>query len=51
MYSVYQHWDPLRVCAVGSSYPPEYYFWINVSHVVTLDLHREGVMQDFFHEQ
>ena len=23
MYSVYQHWDPLRVCAVGRSYPPD----------------------------
>lgn len=28
MYNVYQHWDPLKVCAVGSSYPPEYYSWI-----------------------
>lgn len=28
MYSVYQHWDPLRVCAVGKSYPPEFYSFI-----------------------
>ena len=28
MYSVYQHWDPLRVCAVGQSYPPEFYDYI-----------------------
>ena len=26
--SVYQHWDPLRVCVVGMSYPPEFYAWI-----------------------
>ena len=27
-YSVYQHWDPLKVCLVGRSYPPEFYSWI-----------------------
>lgn len=27
-YSVYQHWDPLKVCVVGRSYPPEFYSWI-----------------------
>jgi len=27
-YSVYQHWDPLKVMAVGSSYPPEFYDYI-----------------------
>jgi hypothetical protein len=32
-YSVYQHWDPLKVCAVGRSYPPEFYSWITVPHV------------------
>ena len=32
-WSVYQHWDPLRVCAVGRSYPPEFYSWITVPHV------------------
>ena len=36
MYSVYQHWDPLKVCAVGRSYPPEFYSWINVPHVRSL---------------
>ena len=25
MLSVHQHWDPLKVCAVGKSYPPEFY--------------------------
>ena len=25
MYTVHQHWDPLKVCAVGKSYPPEFY--------------------------
>jgi hypothetical protein len=28
MYSVYQHWDPLKVCIVGRSYPPEFYSFI-----------------------
>lgn len=36
MYSVYQHWDPLQVCVVGRSYPPEFYSWIQVPHVRTL---------------
>jgi hypothetical protein len=27
-YSVYQHWDPLKVCLVGRTYPPEFYKWI-----------------------
>ena len=32
-YSVHQHWDPLRVCAVGQSYPPEFYSFITNSRV------------------
>jgi hypothetical protein len=32
-YSVHQHWDPLRVCAVGRSYPPEFYSFITNSRV------------------
>lgn len=36
MFSVYQHWDPLKVCAVGRSYPPEFYSWIQVPHVRSL---------------
>lgn len=28
MYSVHQHWDPLKVCVVGKSYPPEFYDYI-----------------------
>ena len=27
-YSVHQHWDPLKVMAVGRSYPPEFYDYI-----------------------
>lgn len=27
-WSVYQHWDPLKVCLVGKTYPPEFYSWI-----------------------
>ena len=36
MYSVYQHWDPLKVCVVGRSYPPEFYSWIKIPHVRSL---------------
>ena len=32
-YSVHQHWDPLKVCAVGQSYPPEFYSYITNSKV------------------
>jgi hypothetical protein len=28
VYSVYQHWDPLKICLVGRTYPPEFYSWI-----------------------
>jgi hypothetical protein len=28
MLSVHQHWDPLKVCLVGKSYPPEFYSFI-----------------------
>lgn len=28
-WSVHQHWDPLKVCVVGRSYPPEFYSWIS----------------------
>ena len=33
MHSVYQHWDPLKVCAVGRSFPPEFYNRIKNSKV------------------
>jgi len=36
VWSVYQHWDPLRVCVVGRSYPPEFYSWITIPHVRSL---------------
>jgi hypothetical protein len=32
MYNVYQHWDPLQVCIVGKTYPPEFYSWIKNSN-------------------
>lgn len=32
-YSVYQHWDPLKVCIVGRSYAPEFYSFIKNSRV------------------
>ena len=33
MYSVYQHWDPLKTCIVGRSYPLEFYSYISNSRV------------------
>lgn len=33
MFSVHQHWDPLKVCAVGRSYPPELYSYIKDTRV------------------
>ena len=33
MYNVYQHWDPLKVCVVGRSYPPEFYSFIKNTKV------------------
>lgn len=33
MYSVYQHWDPLKVCIVGKSYEPEFYSFIKNARV------------------
>lgn len=35
-WTVYQHWDPLKVCIVGRSYPPEFYSWIKISQVRAL---------------
>jgi hypothetical protein len=35
-WSVYQPWDPLQVCVVGRSYPPEFYSWITKSRVRNL---------------
>ncbi len=32
-YNVHQHWDPLKVCIVGKSYPPEFYNYIKNSKV------------------
>lgn len=32
-YTVYQHWDPLKVCVVGRSYPAEFYSFIKNSKV------------------
>lgn len=29
MYSVYQHWDPLKTCLVGKTYPPEFFSFIS----------------------
>jgi hypothetical protein len=28
VYQVYQHWDPLKTCIVGRTYPPEFFSWI-----------------------
>ena len=43
MYTVYQHWDPLQVCVVGRSYPPEFYSW--VGHTQTRKLLEKIAME------
>jgi hypothetical protein len=40
-WSVYQHWDPVKVCVVGRSYKPG----------VTSDLHRVDIKQNYFKEK
>jgi len=35
-YSVYQHWDPLKVCIVGRSYSPKFYQFIKNIKVRTV---------------
>jgi len=32
-YTVHQHWDPLRVCIVGQSYPAQFYNFIKNKQV------------------
>jgi hypothetical protein len=32
-FNVYQHWDPLKVCVVGSAYPPEFFNFIENDNV------------------
>ena len=36
MFSVYQHWDPLKTCIVGRSWSEDFYSWITVPHVRNL---------------
>jgi N-dimethylarginine dimethylaminohydrolase len=36
MYSVHQPWDPLKVCVVGKSYPPEFYSFVENPRLRTL---------------
>jgi glycine amidinotransferase len=36
MFSVNQHWDSLKTCIVGRSYPPSFYSWIKKSTVRNL---------------
>jgi len=36
MYSVHQPWDPLQVCVVGKSYPPEFYSFIKNTRLRSL---------------
>ena len=35
-WAIHQHWDPLQVCVVGRSYPPEFYSWITKPRVRNL---------------
>lgn len=36
MFSVHQHWDPLKVCMVGRSYPSKFYKFIQDTRVRTV---------------
>lgn len=36
MYHVYNHWDKLKVCVVGRSYPPEFYNFIKNTRLRSL---------------
>jgi len=48
MYSVYQHWDPLNVCIVGRTYPPEFYSWItNTQTRTTFEKLAEETEEDY----
>ena len=50
MYSVYQHWDPLTVCVVGKTYPPEFYKWIdNVTTRSRFEKLAEETEEDYQH--
>lgn len=31
--SIFQHWDPLRICMIGKTYPPEFYKFISNSSI------------------
>jgi len=33
VYSVHQHWDPLKVCIVGKSYSPKFYDYISDKNI------------------
>lgn len=47
-YQVYQHWDDLRVCLVGKTYPPEFYSWIKNSQTRTrFECMAEETEQDY----
>ena len=47
-YSIHQHWDPLQVCAVGRSYPPEFYSYIdNVKVRTQFEQIAEETEQDY----
>jgi len=43
MFSVHQHWDPLKACVVGASYPAEFYRFIENRRV-------RGVMEQIADE-
>lgn len=50
MYNVYQHWDPLKECIVGRTYPPEFYSWIKDSRTRSrFEKLAEETEQDYHH--
>jgi hypothetical protein len=48
MYSVYQHWDSLKTCIVGRTYPPEFYKFIqNTKTRISFEKLAEETEEDY----
>jgi hypothetical protein len=48
MYSVYQHWDSLKACIVGRTYPPEFYKFIqNTKTRISFETLAEETEEDY----
>jgi hypothetical protein len=50
MFSVYREWDPLKICVIGRSYPPEFYSWIENVRVRNMFEVLAEKTQDIYHK-